>query len=59
MRSAVRDALGQMVTVLHNGRQLDGAHTATFDAGELAAGVYLVRLVAGDVVRTRALVVAR
>ena len=41
---AVYDALGREVARLVDGEIPAGAHTATFEAGALPAGVYLVRM---------------
>lgn len=56
---AVFDVLGRRVATLVDGVVGAGAHTATWDAGGAAPGVYVVRLVAGPAVRSARLVVAR
>ena len=53
VRLAVFDATGREVAVLVNGTVAAGAHTARFDARGLASGVYLVRLQAGEQIRTQ------
>jgi hypothetical protein len=54
----VIDLLGRQVAVVVEGRPGPGVHTARFEAGALAAGVYLVRLRAGGEQVTRWLTVA-
>lgn len=44
---------GQRVATLVNGRQSAGSHMATFDASNLASGVYTYRLVSGNYVEVR------
>ncbi|QXD16864.1 T9SS type A sorting domain-containing protein [Rhodocaloribacter litoris] len=55
----VYDALGRRVARLVQATQEAGTYTLTFDAGHLAAGVYLLRLLAGDAQRIERMVVAR
>ncbi|MEP0546818.1 MAG: PA domain-containing protein [Rhodothermales bacterium] len=55
----VYDVLGREVAVLAEGLRSAGDHVMAFDASEWAAGVYLVRLRAGNVQRTRSLTVVR
>ncbi|MEO0557832.1 MAG: T9SS type A sorting domain-containing protein, partial [Bacteroidota bacterium] len=59
VRLSVHDTLGREVAVLRDTRQLDGEHMAEWTPDGLAAGVYLVRLRAGDEVRTRRMTVVR
>lgn len=63
VRLVVYDALGREVAVLADGTHEAGRHTATFEGGTLAPGVYLARLVveteAGPNVLTRRFTVAR
>jgi hypothetical protein len=59
VRVAVYDVLGREVAVLAEGTYAPGAHDAHFAADALPAGAYVVRLVAGGTVVTRALTVAR
>jgi N-acetylmuramoyl-L-alanine amidase len=49
---AVYDVLGRQVAVLVDGAMPAGSHQVTFNAEALSSGVYLVRLVAGNEVRT-------
>ncbi len=51
-RLTVYDILGREVAVLAEGMMSAGSHQATFDGSNLASGVYLVRLQAGNHVRT-------
>ena len=46
VRLTAYDVLGREVTVLVDGEREPGAHEARLDAGRLAVGVYVVRLVA-------------
>ncbi|HYE58831.1 MAG TPA: FlgD immunoglobulin-like domain containing protein [Rhodothermales bacterium] len=60
---SVHDVLGREVTRLVVGMQAAGAHEAWWDgtsgAAPAAAGVYVVRLVAGGAVQTRTVILAR
>jgi|GEM_PF-856229 len=58
-RVSVVDALGREVAVLAEGARAAGVHDVTLDARGLAAGVYVLRLVADDAVATMRLSVAR
>jgi len=58
-RVAVYDALGREVAVVQTGAQAAGWHEATLDAGQLAPGVYVIRLEAGGAVEITRLTVAR
>lgn len=58
-RLTVYDVLGREVDVLHDGVAGPEAQTVQFSAGNLAAGLYFIRLDAGTASRTRALVLAR
>ena len=55
----VHDALGRRVAVLFDGLAARGTHTVRLGAGELAPGVYVVRVASGGRVATQRLVVAR
>ncbi|GAB5536620.1 MAG: hypothetical protein Rubg2KO_28690 [Rubricoccaceae bacterium] len=59
MQLSIHDVLGREVTVLQNGRQLEGVHTAEWNAENVAAGLYILRLESEGVVRTRRLVIMR
>lgn len=48
----IYDVMGRQVSVLMNSRMPQGRHQATFDGSNLSSGVYLVRLQAGNQVRT-------
>ena len=53
------DVLGRRVAVLIDAALPAGAHAATVDARQLPAGVYVLRLTAGDVTATTRLTTAR
>ncbi len=55
----VYDLLGKEITALVDGMQDAGFKSVEFDASNLASGVYLYRLQAGDFVATRKLVVVK
>ena len=56
---AAYDVLGRRVAVLASGAAEAGTHEATFDASVLPAGLYVVRLRAGEQVLTQRVTVAR
>lgn len=55
----VVDLLGRVVQTVHDGRAQAGVHTARVNAQDLASGVYVVRLRAGDETRIQRLTVVR
>ncbi len=55
----VFNTLGQQVAKLIEGETEAGYHEVTFDASNLSSGVYLYRLIAGDFIQTRKLIVLR
>jgi hypothetical protein len=59
VRLSVYDLLGREVTVLLNERQDAGVHEVKFDGSNLASGVYLCKLQAGEFVQTRKLLLVR
>jgi hypothetical protein len=59
VRLSVFDVLGREVLVLMNERRDAGVHEVKFDASNLASGVYLYRLQAGDFVSTKKLLLLR
>ena len=59
MRLSVLDVLGREVALLYDGRQLEGAHAASWSAESVAAGLYILRLESEGAVRTRRLVITR
>jgi len=55
----VFDITGRRIAILVDESQQTGHHHATFDASNLASGVYLYRLTAGEVVQTRQMVLVK
>lgn len=55
----VLDLLGRVVSVLVNERKNAGFHEITFNASNLASGVYFYRLFAGPFVETKSLLLLR
>jgi len=53
VRITVYNMLGQRVRVLINKRQNAGHHEVTFHSRQLASGVYLYRIVAGDFTKVK------
>jgi photosystem II stability/assembly factor-like uncharacterized protein len=51
--------LGQEVASVVNGKLDAGTHTVSFDAGNLASGVYLYRLQAGNYIESKKMVVLK
>lgn len=56
---SIYDISGRLVTELVKGWQEAGYHEATFDASDLASGVYLARLTAGEFTQTQKLVLLK
>ncbi|MFH1733141.1 MAG: T9SS type A sorting domain-containing protein, partial [bacterium] len=48
----VYDIQGKLVSTLVDGPQMKGVHEATFDGSELASGIYLYRLHAGELTQS-------
>ncbi len=59
VRLSVYDLMGREISVLVDGVVPAGPHTATWDGGSLSAGVYVYRLEANGIVRTRMVTLAR
>jgi hypothetical protein len=55
----IYDILGRRVTVLVNERLGSGDHEVKFDGTQLASGVYIYRIKAGDFIRARKLLLLR
>lgn len=58
-RLSVYNALGQQVRVLVDGAQAAGEHDVRFDAGQLASGLYIYRLEAGEFVAQQKMVLVK
>lgn len=56
---AVYNMAGQLVATLSNGIKAPGKYEVTFEAEDLASGVYLYRLSAGSFVETRKMMLVR
>jgi hypothetical protein len=56
VRLTVYDLLGREVAVLVDARKAPGRYAATFDAGDLASGVYLCRMSVGGFVQVRKMI---
>lgn len=52
----IYDALGNEVAVLVDGFRPAGRYEATFDAGNLASGIYIYRLQAGEFTETKKMI---
>jgi hypothetical protein len=59
MRLSVYDLLGREVSVLVNENKNAGNYEVKFDASNLASGVYVYRLEAGQFVQSRKLLLLR
>jgi photosystem II stability/assembly factor-like uncharacterized protein len=59
VRLEVFNVLGQRISVLHNGMQTAGTHTASFDGSGLSSGIYLVRMQAGGQVFTNKMMLVK
>jgi hypothetical protein len=59
VRLVIYDLLGREVALLVNEQQPAGSYNVTFDAGRLASGTYLYRIIAGQFVQTRRMVLLR
>jgi hypothetical protein len=55
----VYDLLGHEIATLVNGVAEAGYHTVTFNAAELASGIYFYRIVAGNFAQTRKLIILK
>jgi len=57
VRITLHEISGQQVRMLLNEVQLPGEHTLYYDTSGLPAGIYVIRLQAGDRVATQKLIV--
>ena len=55
----VFNTLGQQVATLIQGEQQAGYHEVKWDASSLASGVYICRLMAGDFMQTKRLLLLK
>jgi hypothetical protein len=55
----VWDTGGRLITFLVNGYMPAGSHRVTFDGSELASGIYIVRMQAGDYTAARKIVLLK
>jgi len=51
--------MGQRVAILATGNQNAGTHTVSFEAANLASGVYIYRLTAGGFMETRKMMLVK
>ncbi len=56
---SIYNTLGQKVRTVVNQRQAAGVHTISFDASDLASGIYFYRLQAGNFVQVRKMILLR
>ena len=59
VEAVLYDALGRRVATLYEGELSAGTHALAFDGSVLPAGVYVVRLTAGDVTQARRVTLVR
>jgi hypothetical protein len=55
----VYDVLGREIAVLLNERKQAGEYNVTWNAENLPSGVYFYRIVAGEFVKTKKMVIVR
>jgi hypothetical protein len=56
---SIYNALGELVSTLVNEQLKSGYHQYEFDASNLASGIYIYRIIAGDFVETKKMVLLR
>lgn len=56
---SVYNSMGQLVKVLVNEVQTSGAYNVSFDGSDLASGVYLYRLEAGNFIETKKMILVK
>ncbi len=59
VKIVIYDLLGEEVATLANGRQVPGTYAVSFDASNLASGVYLCRMSAGNFSAVRKLTILK
>ena len=53
------DVLGREITTLVDTKQISGHYEVNFDASKLASGVYIYRIIAGDFVQSRKMILMK
>ena len=53
------DVLGREITTLVDTKQISGHYEVNFDASKLASGVYIYRMIAGDFVQSRKMILMK
>ena len=59
VRVDIFNGIGQLISTLVNEEKTSGEHTVLFEAGHLPAGLYYYRIVAGNSVQTKAMILVR
>jgi len=59
VRIQVFNVLGQLIATLVNEEKAPGRYSVTWEAGSMPSGVYLCRMLAGDHVQTRKMILAK
>jgi hypothetical protein len=59
VRLAVYDLLGRQVALLVNGQREAGMHEASFDASQLASGLYIYRIEAGEFISVKKMILMK
>ncbi|MDI6400534.1 CotH kinase family protein [Balneolaceae bacterium ANBcel3] len=59
VRIEVFDVMGRLVETLVNEHQRSGVHHVTWDASEMASGIYLYRITTGDFMQTKRMTLLR
>ena len=59
VRLTIYDMTGREISTLYNGTQIPGYHTINWDASEQSSGIYFVKMVAGEYVNTKKLMLVK